>query len=127
MVPSPLGVALGTGVADVVRSVPRLRATAAPLGGQLELTVHAAAGDLAVPMLSLGTRAQRVLGFPVLLDLATASNLGVLVMPAQFEASVALAVPNMATLRGIVLEGSAAILTVAGTVDVTNPAAVILH
>ncbi|MCC7062131.1 MAG: hypothetical protein IT456_04955 [Planctomycetes bacterium] len=126
-VPSPLGPTFSQSITQVTRTIPHLRATAAPLGGVATFTVHGATGDFVALLLGFSTYAQRMLGHALLVDSAVASTAGFAVLPAGQEVAFPFAVPNDAAMRGLGFEASAALLSTLGGIDATNPAAAIVQ
>lgn len=127
MTPAPQGPTFSQSITTVTRTIPHLRASTAPLGGVVTLTVRGAAGDFAALLLGFTTNAQRLLGHAILVDSAAAATAGFAVLPAGLEAAFPFAVPGDAALRGLVFEGSAALLSAAGAIDATNPVAAVVR
>lgn len=123
LMPSPLGPTFGQSIHQLTRTIPHLRATAAPLGGVSTFTVHGAVGDFAAMLLGFSTHAQRMLGHALLVDSALATTAGFAVLPAGQEVPFVFAVPSDVSLRGLTFEASAALLSPLGAIDATNPAA----
>lgn len=123
LVPSPGGPVFSTNVASATRTIPSLRASTAPLGGTWTATVHGANGDFAALLVGFASRGHRLLGRTLFVDETLAVTAGFAVLPVGQSAAFPIAVPNSVGLRGLVFEASAALLSPAGAIDATNPAA----
>ncbi|MBZ0152520.1 MAG: hypothetical protein K8J09_13420 [Planctomycetes bacterium] len=127
MLPTPgQGIASG-GLNVVQRSIACAEGSPAPLGGSFTTTVHGDANEIAFAFASMSTQPVNALGTPLLLDLATAVPIGFAVTNGSGDAAFPVAINNVNTLRGLVVEATGGRLTSTGALELTNPVAGLVH